>query len=147
MLHFASILCLLKPLVHYAAVREVTKQFWDKFIFLHLFYLIKWKDKKQKKIGVFASLSFPYWGLQCPDISILGKHGKTRTCISLNYPLMLMSVKEIISSWFTSLCSKKGSNWLWNTWMVILHFLWFCLIPLMVANVQWRSYHPTSIGR
>ena len=90
------------------------------------------EKKKIKQFWVFASLSFPYWGLQCPDISILGKHGKTRTCISLSYPLMLMSVKEIISSWFTSLLSTKGSNWLWNTWMVILHFLWYSYTVLQM---------------
>ena len=39
-------LCLLKPLVHYAAVREVTKQFWDKFTFLHLVLPYQVKRKK-----------------------------------------------------------------------------------------------------
>ena len=78
--------------------------------------------KRQKKFGFLLHFHFlievcNLWmyprtllSQKGPDISILGKHGKTRTCISLSYPLMLMSVKEIISSWFTSLCSTTGSN-------------------------------------
>ena len=101
----------------YQMKRQKQNNFGFLFLFLFLFHFIICKLR-------FAIYECTLLSQKGPDISILGKPYKTRTCISLSHPLMLMSVKEIISSWFTSLCSAVQLLYI-STWMGILYLLWY----------------------